>query len=832
MPSGDHDDAEDFLAHAEDLRRLARSLVSDPHAADDLVQDAWVEVLEGRARPSDARERTSWLAGLMRNLKRERSRGEGRRANRDRSSARPESVAGEQAIVERMETFRMLAAEVARLDEPYRSSLWQRFFEGRTAEEIAAREGVAAATIRARWMRALTRLRERLDQRHGGDRSEWLSALLAVAAPRPVSRGAVPRGAFLAGAVAVVGIVALWWTVAHGAATSSALQRPTELAVVDPSVDAGSGPAPESIPSSGELEPERDVGLPSAARTAPLREAPLNLRFVDLWSGAGIPACWVRVRSATGTRDWLTDRDGRLRTDAIVCGDIGLEVLDDRDAPQGSLRGEAREFRRARPFVHADGLEHDLIVPVGPTYELELEMPLDFAPGADPLGLRASLCVNTAIAAPSGAVAARSSARARVRAADASATRHATRPWVRFGPDARALAGAGPWTLRVLTDDGRWGGEARIDSVTAERVDPVGIRLTERCVLDLRILDAVGRPVDAYLEVLRADGARIPGEVGPHSACRIEAVEAGRVRIRARALGRDPIERDVDVVGPIAQADIVFPVVPIGGAIAGTVHANGALARDIELVLRDGDGGELRQRTQQLDESGVQRSFRFDDVPAGSYELRAESPHVWTFEPGVLHVAPPAVGLDLLAVDTSDGRPVIVKARDARTGARIEHFDARLSVVGGAALERATSIAAVTFPDVPRAARVAWTVAAPGWVPAHGDERALRSEPDRFSLEIVLERGAELRVRVIDHATDAPLSGVAVWADGVERGRTDARGEITLRLGSSPRRLGATLAGWRTAGGGIDPATGSWSARELDLVVCRMERASADAGAR
>jgi hypothetical protein len=76
------------------------------------------------------------------------------------------------------------------------------------------------------------------------------------------------------------------------------------------------------------------------------------------------------------------------------------------------------------------------------------------------------------------------------------------------------------------------------------------------------------------------------------------------------------------------------------------------------------------------------------------------------------------------------------------------------------------------------------------------------------------------------------LSGVAVAADGVERGRTDARGEVALRFDRLPRRLGATLAGWRIVGGDVDPATGSWSARELDRVECRMRRAPAHGGER
>ncbi len=53
------------------LRRLAQELTADPHTADDLVQEAWVAALEQPTAPT--RSQPSWLAGVLRNVARQRT---------------------------------------------------------------------------------------------------------------------------------------------------------------------------------------------------------------------------------------------------------------------------------------------------------------------------------------------------------------------------------------------------------------------------------------------------------------------------------------------------------------------------------------------------------------------------------------------------------------------------------------------------------------------------------------------------------------------------------------------------------------------------------------
>src|SRR5262245_6289974 len=68
-----------LLGQAGWTRALARSLASDVHSAEDLVQDAWVAALE---RPPDlGRPVRGWLASVLRHRWLDLSRARGRREN-------------------------------------------------------------------------------------------------------------------------------------------------------------------------------------------------------------------------------------------------------------------------------------------------------------------------------------------------------------------------------------------------------------------------------------------------------------------------------------------------------------------------------------------------------------------------------------------------------------------------------------------------------------------------------------------------------------------------------------------------------------------------------
>jgi RNA polymerase sigma factor (sigma-70 family) len=168
----------ELLLHAEFLRRLAARLLRDEHGAEDVVQDAMVVALErGHERRGHLR---AWLAGVVKNLALMARRRRERHARIEGRLPRPDPEPAAADTAGRMEIARRLVDAVASLDDPYRTVVVFRFFDGMTSAEIALRLGCPAATVRTRLRRALDMLRARLDREHDDSRRAWMLALLPL----------------------------------------------------------------------------------------------------------------------------------------------------------------------------------------------------------------------------------------------------------------------------------------------------------------------------------------------------------------------------------------------------------------------------------------------------------------------------------------------------------------------------------------------------------------------------------------------------------------------------------------------------------------------------
>ena len=149
------------------LSGLARALLGDAHAADDLVQETAIAAMQGHLPLGEPRR--AWLASVARRLAARRFRGEARRSRREEWASQSELLPDAAELVEKAEIAEQVTAAARALPEPFRRTILLRYLEGRSAEEIAREEGKPVDTVRWRVRRGLKLLREELVRRHDRD---------------------------------------------------------------------------------------------------------------------------------------------------------------------------------------------------------------------------------------------------------------------------------------------------------------------------------------------------------------------------------------------------------------------------------------------------------------------------------------------------------------------------------------------------------------------------------------------------------------------------------------------------------------------------------------
>jgi RNA polymerase sigma factor (sigma-70 family) len=191
------------------VRRVAWAILRDDADADDVSQEALARgLVDG---PKEPRARSSWLATVARNAARTWRRGRGRAQTRDRATSRPEATVSVADATVRAETIRAVAEAVASLDEPMRSAVILRHYDGLAPREIAARSGESVDAVKKRLSRAHAALRARLEAQRPGGGSRWRDALGAFVVGASVSESgsAGTGGGILAMTVAAKGGIAV-----------------------------------------------------------------------------------------------------------------------------------------------------------------------------------------------------------------------------------------------------------------------------------------------------------------------------------------------------------------------------------------------------------------------------------------------------------------------------------------------------------------------------------------------------------------------------------------------------------------------------------------------
>jgi RNA polymerase sigma factor (sigma-70 family) len=325
-----------LLAERDWLAHLARRLVTDAAAADDLIQETWLRALQ--SPPERLDHPRGWLATVLRSVRAQRARGEARRARREEAAARPEAQDDVTLALERAELELRAAEAVDALPDDLRRALVLGHREGWSAARIARELGITESAVRSRQQRARERLRERLDAHFGHDRRAWAVALI------PLARRAEPAPAAglspaLVGAAVAAASAALAVAVALGGGPGSAT-GPTPAAPGPVAELGGSalGPDPTGAPNA---DPARRT--PAGPVAAAEREIAFRGRLVDV---AGAPLAARRLVLAVprgGRRRLVTDADGRYQatlTAPLDAGSVWIE-LDDVRLEE---RSERRDF--------------------------------------------------------------------------------------------------------------------------------------------------------------------------------------------------------------------------------------------------------------------------------------------------------------------------------------------------------------------------------------------------------------------------------------------------------------------------------------------------------
>jgi RNA polymerase sigma-70 factor (ECF subfamily) len=668
---------EELLCHADWLRRLATH-VARGGDSEEAVQETWIAALV--SPPARDRAAAPWLAEVLRNFVRGAHRsGRARRRREERAAELPvPSVPSPEQLLERAEAQRLLVGLVVALDEPYRTAILLRYFEGLTAAVIARTQGVPAGTVRWRIKQGLARLRAELERRHGDGMARWLG-LLVPTGERPAAP-ARPAGSLIEGALVMstksklVTVVVLLLALlgAGGIVVRKASHQDATAArppASRPRLRLAAGPAGIRATAAGVPEPGGALGLqgqvideaeaPVAGATVALDSEPPRLTT----SSESGHFAFAGLRPRTYALEAHTEDlyAGPVRTSLLA----GAEPVILRARPGTRLEVEVRAADAPEPIAGAqvelrstlvwtgvtDVRGTALLTGVGPGWRPLRVVAAGFAPASafvtTPAGqrqqrvqvqLRRGVAVSGRVLRPDGTAL----AGARVWA------RTTSEPFPVVDPalDAVSTDGRGQWRLAALAagsyqfiathDDWAETATPPLSVRAGAALDGVDIRMEPGGRLTGVVRGEDGRAVAAanvrvamlgavpWSDVREAwtdEGGRFRLTGMPRRALQVAAVhEEG-----ATAL----VTADLSVV---AEASVTL-VLAVKGAIAGAVvNARGEPVPEAQVQVRPAEGPRVGQpglwdvRGVPMLVSDAGGRFRFTGLPDGAYRVRAAGP--------------------------------------------------------------------------------------------------------------------------------------------------------------------------------------------------------------
>ena len=370
------------LQQSASLRVMVRALLRDEALADDVVQETWLTAMRSSRRPGF--EPGAWLRGIARNVIRTMRRGDTRRARREIAAAAPEPHPGPAEGIAKVERLRELLEVVSELREPIREAIILRYLDGLMPRDIAARLSIPVETVKGRLHTGLRLLRESLDERHDGSRSEWHAAFAswvpdlahAGAAGIATTAGALTvlagGGLSMKTALAIltvfVTVAGLFWAVGKGGEhdTGSPPLAADEGQDVTPGVEdvvkpiaARREPQPIGARDFRAAEGVRLRGHVRGEDGVPIQHArivvvPYDLPEVIDLSAADNPAGWPRTTRTDSAGAFTMD----LRTEGpavAVVAEARSHVPKTTTCSFGAAESPRADHSRTRRVHHGDG---------------------------------------------------------------------------------------------------------------------------------------------------------------------------------------------------------------------------------------------------------------------------------------------------------------------------------------------------------------------------------------------------------------------------------------------------------------------------------------------
>jgi RNA polymerase sigma factor (sigma-70 family) len=148
-----------FDAHAAALALFARQWFADRAAADDVVQDAFVALMNQRRAPTNVR---AWLFTAVRNAAISRARGAARRVRREAEVVADRSDWFEPRVDDLIDASAARAA-LGSLPREQREVIVMRLWGQMTLAEIAGVTGDAVSTLFSRYRAGLVAIRQQME---------------------------------------------------------------------------------------------------------------------------------------------------------------------------------------------------------------------------------------------------------------------------------------------------------------------------------------------------------------------------------------------------------------------------------------------------------------------------------------------------------------------------------------------------------------------------------------------------------------------------------------------------------------------------------------------